>query len=1069
MRRVGEFTFHRKFLMNWTDLIDSPLGTRHSTRGEGVVKRGISAPRQIRSLAGIRRSSVGAAIVGIAFLAACLQSARADEPAEAFLQALKTRGYYSLALEYLQRLETQASLPAAFRERLDFERGEVYIPAALAERQSTKKQELLNQAQEAFDRFIKSQPDHVAVVLARGRLASLQIEQARLRIAQAKRETTVDATRNDLMKQARDLLKQATKTYSEQQTQVREQLEKIPKSLDAKKDASLIRTRDDLRAEYVQANFAAAMAAYEEAQTYPGESPERTKALKSAEAAFGQVAEKYRTRASGVYALLFQGRCHQEMNDPHRALSYYEDLLTLPGSEPTLRPIITKALVGAMECYLLPDSGQLEAARQKAENWLDGQRPDERGEDDWLTVKWLLARTYEELAKVAEPGPKRTDLQKEARRLAIEVAKISGPFQSDAQALLAQSGQPSASMGPKLESITSFADALAAAEEGLAQRQVLARTIDTLKDRLPQLPAGAEQEEVKSQIADGQNQIHELEQQIASFLGRSEELTTEETTIDQLNLVRFYRSALHYYQADYMKAAVLAEFLATRYPGSSAGQRAAPMALASMIQLLGDGKNPWSESLRGRIERTAKIIVARGTQYPEATDALNTLVTLALQQGDAKQAESYLEKLPEDSPKRGMAELAVGQALWNQSATQPSATRSPERQRSVELLQLGMKRLPAEEISSATIAATLLVAQNALQKADAKQAVQLLEDPQRGPKTLADAGHPLATIPEIRQRIYATAISAYIGALPEVDDPAPLIDKAMAVLDQLSQASAGNGDAQRMATTYVALAKNLQQQISEAPAERRGQLVRAFDQFLDRAAATTQDRGVLTWIAESYVSLGEAIKGTASDNSDANGPVSSLYGKGLKIYEELLRRVKTDELKLTPQEQLQLQTRLAIAYRTMGRFQDSMQIFADILQQQENQIYVQMEAARTLQAWGNAGDLSALERAIMGELPDPTTKRHRIWGYGRIARLAASNASLKDLFHEARRHLAECRLAQAQQTRGAEKSEILQRAEQDIRMTAKLYPDLGGNESRAAYHRLLKEIQEAQGKPPKGI
>ncbi len=1051
--------------MIWTDAIDRPTGTRRPTRGEALAVASWNRCIQVTN-----RSTLLAALVSLAWMIGCLGVARAEEPAEAFLQALKSRGYYPLALEYLQRLETNPSIPAEFRERLDYERGEVYIPAALAERQTSKKQELLNQAEAAFDRFIKNQPNHVAVVLARGRLASLQIEQARLRIAQANRDTTMNGARQGLLDQARELLKQATKTYNDQQTQVREQLEKIPKSLDAKKDAALIRTRDDLRAEYVQASFAAAMAIYEEAQTYAAESDDRAKKLKEAEQAFGQVAEKYRTRASGVYALLFQGRCHQELNDPRRALSFYEDLLTLPGNEPTLRPIITKALIGAMECYLLPDIAQLESARQKAEVWLEGQRPDERGEDDWLTAKWLLARTYQELAKAAEAGKKRTEYQQEARRLAIEVAKVSGPFQADAQALLAQAGAQSATpAGPKLENIATFADALAAAEEGLAQRQVLARTIETLKERLAQLAPGPDQSDVQKQIDEGQAQIKELEQQIADFLNRSEQLTNEDTTVDQLNLVRFYRSALHYYQGDYIKSAVLAEFLATRYPGSSAGQRAAPMALASMIQLLGDGRSAWAQSLRERIERTAQIIVARGAQNPEAADALNTLVTLALQQGDAGKAEGYLSQLPEESAKRGLAELAVGQALWNQSTSQPKASTSPERQRAVSLLQQGLKRLPADEASPATIAATLLVAQDALQKSDAKLAVQLLEDPKRGPKTLADAGHAHASAAELRQKIYATAISAYIGALPELDDPAPMINKALAVLDQLNHTSSANGDAQRMASTYVALAKNLQQQITEAPVERRSTLVHAFDQFLDRAAGTTKDRGVLTWIAESYVNLGEAIGSTTDKDAAGKEAASQLYAKGLKIYEDILRRANAKELTLTPQEQLLVRTRLAIVYRTMGRYADAMESFADILTEQENQVYIQMEAARTLQAWGQAGEASAFERAIMGERPDPKTNRHRIWGYGRVARLAASNASLKDLFHEARLHLAECRLAQAQRAGEAEKGEMLQRAEQDIRMTAKLYPDLGGTESRAAYDRLLKEIQQAQGKPPKGL
>ena len=263
-----------------------------------------------------------------------------------------------------------------------------------------------------------------------------------------------------------------------------------PKALDPERDASLIEERDRLRGDYVQAQFVAAMLLYEEAWSYDESSPQRRQKFLEAETAFGEVAKKYRRRLAGLSAVLFQGRCQQQLGELRKALSDFEDLLTLPDGETVLRPLKTKALRGAMECWLDPKVQQYEAARQRAEAWLEQQRPNERGDDDWLAVAFLLAKTYHLAAQGEAAGRDQAALLREARRLAIEVAKYRGESQEGAQALLADLGHSTQPVAETVQAKT-FAEAVDAARDALSRRQVAAQTVRLIEQRQAQLADAA--------------------------------------------------------------------------------------------------------------------------------------------------------------------------------------------------------------------------------------------------------------------------------------------------------------------------------------------------------------------------------------------------------------------------------------------------------------------------------------------------------------------------------------------------------------------------------------------------
>ena len=153
----------------------------------------------------------------------------------------------------------------------------------------------------------------------------------------------------------------------------------------------------------------------------------------------------------------------------------------------------------------------------------------------------------------------------------------------------------------------------------------------------------------------------------------------------------------------------------------------------------------------------------------------------------------------------------------------------------------------------------------------------------------------------------------------------------------------------------------------------------------------------------------------------------------------------------------------------MGDFRNAMEILTKILEKQETQVYVQFEAARTLQEWGDKGNPEAYLKAIRGDQPKADKNQNLIWGYGRIAKLVASSQKLNKLFHDCRYHLAESRYQYALQQKKAKRDTTLAQAKNDINATARFYQELGGAAQKAKYDQLLKRIQKALGDPPTGL
>ena len=72
---------------------------------------------------------------------------QAEEPAERFLNALRSAGYYDIALEYLTEIESSSSLTPEFKEALPFEKANTLIKSVTTLRDTKEWERRLDDAQ----------------------------------------------------------------------------------------------------------------------------------------------------------------------------------------------------------------------------------------------------------------------------------------------------------------------------------------------------------------------------------------------------------------------------------------------------------------------------------------------------------------------------------------------------------------------------------------------------------------------------------------------------------------------------------------------------------------------------------------------------------------------------------------------------------------------------------------------------------------------------------------------------------------------------------------------------------
>jgi tetratricopeptide (TPR) repeat protein len=383
-----------------------------------------------------------------------------------------------------------------------------------------------------------------------------------------------------------------------------------------------------------------------------------------------------------------------------------------------------------------------------------------------------------------------------------------------------------------------FVESRDAAKAALDQMQVSRATVGILQSRLDRIKDPKNRAEIEQKVAQAEQAVEENRARALVLYRRAIELADASVDINELNSVRYYLSFLYYEMDQPFHAAVLSEFVARRYPDGTAARSCAKVAMASYWRVYREAGPSGNENHIRPIIDLADLIVKKWPGQPEAEDALLALVNFMVQKGDLQQAEDYLNRLPETSPRRGEAELALGQAMWRSylegvselAAQDTTSQGAPDRFALEEIkgraelaLSHGIQRTRHAQPTETLLRSVLSLAQIYVEEGKPMEALQLLYDPEIGAKTLVDADHQVTRIPGFADETYKAAIRANVISVPEAPNHRAAIDDAIVALNA-SQDRIGNTPAgrQRLLAIYVGLAKDLERQMVIAtPAARQ--------------------------------------------------------------------------------------------------------------------------------------------------------------------------------------------------------------------------------------------------------
>ena len=997
------------------------------------------------------------------------------EPAAAFLEALRAKGYHDTTLDYLERMAASPLVPDDFKRAIAYERGLTLIEMSQTEPDAAVRERQWDEAEQLLRQFIEQNLDHPLATAAMKRLAALITYRARLLL-----ETSHTGDAQPARREARERYLEADRVLRQLRDALRQQLENTSSGKPDGRERQQVAAAErltQLRGEYVQTLLDLAGTSERMSETVPPGSDEYRAILSDADRQYAEIFRKYgldHDLVAGWYARMYQGRVNQKLGNTPAALDHYLQVL----ARNPYRPLTAQALRWAMECWLDPSRrNYAEAIRQGAE-WLAQLPATEDRSVDTLALKLLLAKAYQAQAEETRDSPARRQALQEARKLAQFVARHPSPYQQEAQDLLARwngAAPPRERPLPR-----TFREASDAGHEAIDAWKAAHLLVGRLPARLEQEKDLQVKAELQKQLEEAQHTLRASEKEAVDYFLLALRAADEKTPVEELNAVRCSLASLYHNRAMYYEAAVLAEFVARRYPSSPLAVPCAKIALASYLELYGENAAGDRQFETEHVIAIGQYLADRWPDRPEAGEALRTMLALAINAGDMARAKTLLAQIPENAAPRGEWELKVGLALWGKYLRElregkKAAGEGPARQsdaaarnaelhqplsEAVELFNAGVARLQGRPADAVAAAAMLALAQAYLETGQADRAIGVLEHPQYGPLTLLAKDDASTEQAGFAEDTYRTALRAYIQLLPTSPHGPSMAEKAQATLKAMrAQLGKTAGGEQRAAEVLAGLARDLDAQLGQATPENRRALAKGFEPLLRQLAQDASELSVLNWVAETFFRLGE---GFASSGGGADAEV--YYRAAAATFQRILETISLDAARKDP-----IRLRMAIALRRSRQYPEALATLETLLREEPRRVNVQVEAARTCAEWASApGKAPLYGRAILGDPPDPQTKQSLVWGWARIGNYTASDPRFRDTFHEARYHVALCRCLWAESREGREREKLLEAARRDIELTYRLF-GLGDEQRSAQYDALLKRIQAGQGERPLGL
>ena len=1010
------------------------------------------------------------------FLAGLTVPAQAAEPYLDFVQGLRERGYYDVALRYLDGIEQDAQLPQEIRDRVPYERGVILLEGARRLTNLDEQRKQLDRAQASFERFVTEAPQHPLAGQANTERGRILMEKARVEIWDAD-DPANEGNRDAFRKRARDYVQKARQIFQAAHDQHKATWEKFPVYI-PEDEKQLRADRAQAEALYMQAQLDLAQCGYWEAQTYDRGSDKWRELLTQASLSFEEIHTKYRSQIAGLYARLWQGKCFEEMGEIRMALGIYNELLEHDPNTPSMRSLQDETRRFRLICLNHEKRKDFHLVVQEATEWLNQARSRARttvGQG----IKWELARALEQLGgdrSVNEAQRKNFLAQalNHARAINRYPGELKAPSGALIQRLMVALDRPE---GDPQDFDTAF---------GLG-KQLLDET-KAINTRIEQARAKGD----RKAVAELQATLKATAAEMTRMYDIALKLADSRTEIDQVMYARLRLAWGYFLQEKFYESATVSGYVVLKYGDEfgTVAQEAAFLQLVAFQNAYLLAPEDQRQFEADQILAAANLLIEEFPDSDRATDARTTVANVYWNSKEYAKAAEWWAAVPTTATGYAKSQIQAGQAYWTaytEAVNLPDGER-PDAETLNDLLSKAElhiargvaemeKQTPAEAFPSELVLGKLTLAQirnlGGIYTTDKESgtigAVELLTAEPHAVTTAVAVpeGQKRPTDPsnikssKIAGFAYQQLLRAYIGLRD--------LDKARDARAKLESAAAGD-DAGALTQVYVAFGQELQRELEQLKAagetDRLNEVRAGFESFLNDLFGRKdgQTFNSLLWIAETYSSLGEATEDDPAKSRE-------YFDKAATTYRDMLDRAAADSNFFSkPQQASVVKLRLADSRRRQGDFEAAEQVMLEVVAENPNVPNVQFEAARLYQDWAGSGQVDAWKKyeiAIDGRAePAP------VWGWAKAAQLLQRNLmvnqgdeKLEQMHLDARYNLGESYyLFAREQSDDAAREKLLEKAHYAVEAFVRISGDLPDEEFQR-FDALYQKILTDQGQP----
>ena len=964
---------------------------------------------------GLAIKTIRSAAVCLVVLLVGTRGLYADEPAARFLEALRDKGYYDIALEYLDKAKDDPNVPSSFRKRINYEKASILVDQSNQLRDRKEKDAQLDLAQKLLTQYAANSSSLVEAVRSLSFEGLLLSKRADFLLNDAEASQLTESERQALRTQARGYLEKSNEKVKETLEIAEQLLDRDPSNSEALKiSADDPQSRilvKEMRGKHQIMTVQLPLNVERIASTYPKLHPKRQEALQAAAQRYKEICEgSYGNSVPGVQACLRAGLCYQQLGNDKEALDFLKQVMSSPRL-PSIDSLQKKAFAAAGDSWEKIDPYPARSAISQLQPVIENLSRSESRDPAWLRARLELGIAKYKMSEIVKEagGPnaatKSKSIKREAGRLVRDVTRVNNPFRDRARALLGKWKIPLIEIEDPEEdapagAANSFAAAFEVGRDKIPSIELLYGELARARNAAKSAPP-AKQEELAVKVSEMEAQLQEQADQALAAFDLALSMADRNTSADEINACRLNQTFCYFVTNRHLEVAIIAQYLLEKHPDDMGTKGAVGLLLGSRSALYAAVPKEDNQAELRSLKNTALEIARRWPGTNEAGSAISKLIQITLRDGDLPQAVELMDRLPKDSAQRPTLTAQVGQRLWNsyqQDSRDPvlrinTNEMNKKLEQAVRFLKISESLVKPDSITFNDAVTGFNLVDAMLAAKQPEEALALLESSPLSPLQIIKSQNAAvfgnSKADQFKSRAYSVIIKTYLAKLETAQNQQIWIDKANGVIELMRQeAKASGSDAakQQLTAIYNLISAELRKRFKNTNnPEQKIQLARASTDFLVELEKTSNSSRVL-------LNSGSALMSMATDLSEGEMKDKAKVffvqaSKTLAKAEAIGFKGDKDAIKLN----LKLKRQQALALRGAGKYEQAVASFTSLLQKSNRSLSMQLDAAATLQQWGKSARLSKkLAQAVngTGKFTDPKTKRpaKAIWGWNNIAR-----------------------------------------------------------------------------------